>query len=89
MRFEWDPKEAEANRREHWVHLSEAAAVLDDENVVMLVDNASEESCAAVGMDGFGRVLVVEFTWRGDTIRITLARKATRSEERQYAKGQL
>jgi len=85
MRFEWDPKKAETNRRKHWVRFSEAVEVFDDDRVVLLVDETSEEKFLAIGMDGFGRVLVVEFTWRGDTIRITSARKATRSEERQYA----
>ncbi|NCC49877.1 MAG: BrnT family toxin [Spartobacteria bacterium] len=37
-----------------------------------------------IGMDAFGRILVVVYMWRGDNIRIISARKAERSEVRQY-----
>jgi uncharacterized protein len=37
-----------------------------------------------VGIDAFGRLLVVVYTWRGDAIRIIAARKATRTETRDY-----
>ena len=88
MDFEWDPAKAEANRRKHWVRFAEAIGVFDDEQAVMLLDeNADEERYLAIGMDGYARVLVVVYTWRGDTVRIISARKATRSEERQYAEG--
>ncbi|RJP39534.1 MAG: hypothetical protein C4548_11670 [Desulfobacteraceae bacterium] len=40
-----------------------------------------------VGMDGFGRILVVVYTWRGDNIRIISARKAVRGEVKQYESG--
>ena len=35
-------------------------------------------------MDGFARVLVVVYTWRGNEIRLISARKATRQERQQY-----
>lgn len=37
--------------------------------------------------DAFGRILVVIYTWRGDNIRIISARKAVRSEVKQYESG--
>ena len=37
-----------------------------------------------IGIDAFGRILVVVYTWRGDNIRIISARKAVRSEVKQY-----
>ena len=60
-------------------------AVFEDPNA-LTVDQIvrGEERCATVGMDAFGRILVVVYTWRGDLIRIISARKATRSEVRQY-----
>jgi hypothetical protein len=35
-------------------------------------------------MDALGRIIVVVYTWRGDNIRIISARKAVRSEVKQY-----
>ena len=37
-----------------------------------------------LGMDSLGRLLVVVYTWRGDEVRLISARKADRSERRQY-----
>jgi uncharacterized protein len=38
-------------------------------------------------MDAFGQMLVVVFTWREETIRLISARKATRTERKQYEAG--
>jgi len=37
-----------------------------------------------LGMDAFGRIIVVAYTWRDDDLRIISARRANRSETRQY-----
>jgi uncharacterized protein len=43
-----------------------------------------------MGIDAFGRLLVVVYTWRGgETIRLISARRATRYEQDQYARGEL
>ncbi len=47
-------------------------------------DFEAEDRFLTVGSDPRGRVLVVAYTWRGDTVRIISARKATRRERRQY-----
>ncbi|HJX27694.1 MAG TPA: BrnT family toxin [Thermoanaerobaculia bacterium] len=89
MRFEWDPKKAEENYRKHFIRFSEVEPVFDDEHAIEFLDESSEEErYLGIGMDGFGRVLVVVYTWRGENVRLISARRATRSEERQYAKGQ-
>nr|WP_281167815.1 BrnT family toxin [Desulfotignum balticum] len=44
----------------------------------------NEQRYITIGMDAFGRILVVVYTWRGDNIRIISARKAVRSEVKQY-----
>ena len=44
----------------------------------------SEERHVTLGVDAVGRILVVAYTWRGDTVRIISVRKASRSERRQY-----
>ncbi len=43
------------------------------------------ERFVTIGMDALGRVLVVIYTWRGEScIRLISARKATRKEQKQY-----
>lgn len=44
-----------------------------------------EERFIIMGMDVFGRILVVVYTWRREnTIRLISARKATKFERKQY-----
>ena len=43
-----------------------------------------EQRFATVGIDLFGRVLVVVYTHRGDNFRIISARKATKTERINY-----
>jgi len=67
------------------VSFADTFAVFEDPNALTLDQVAGgEERHVAIGMDAFGRVLVVVYTWRGDNIRIISAREATRSEVRQY-----
>ena len=40
-----------------------------------------------MGLDGEGRILVVVYTWRVETIRIISARPATEGEARQYTEN--
>jgi uncharacterized DUF497 family protein len=48
-------------------------------------DSAEDEQrFVTLGLDALGRVLVVVYTYRGDTLRIISARKATRNEVRTY-----
>ncbi len=86
MEFEWDPHKATANRDKHGIDFADAIAVLEDEAAVTVLDAFTEEErFITIGMDAFGRVLVVVYTWRSeDAIRIISARKATRNERRQY-----
>jgi hypothetical protein len=37
-----------------------------------------------MGLDALGRILVVVYTWRGESVRLIPARKATPREYRQY-----
>jgi len=84
--FEWDSEKAEANLRKHGVDFADAALALEDDRAITLPDvvSTSEERLVTLAMDPFGRVLVVVYTWRADTIRLISARKATRREVRQY-----
>jgi uncharacterized protein len=43
-----------------------------------------EQRHVTMGMDCFGRLLVVVYAWRGEAIRVISSRKANKSEVRQY-----
>jgi len=83
--FEWDRSKAKQNEAKHAVSFSDTFAVFEDPNALTLDQTVGgEERFVSIGMDGFGRLLVVVYTWRGENIRIISARKAMRSEVRQY-----
>ena len=86
MRVEWDPDKAKANRVKHGVSFPDAEAVLFDPHGITREDDSAdgEERFVTLGLDALGRVLVVVYTYRGDTLRIISARKATRNEVRTY-----
>lgn len=46
-----------------------------------------EERWVTPGLDASGRVLAVVYTWRGETIRVTSAKKATPRERSRYEEG--
>jgi uncharacterized DUF497 family protein len=83
--FEWDPNKNRLNQRKHGVAFADTFAVFEDPNALTMEDNEQGESRqVTVGMDCFGRILVVVYTWRGENIRIISARKATRFEVKHY-----
>ncbi len=86
--FEWDKAKAGENEKKHGVQFSDAFAVFEDPNALTMDQFIhGEERHVTMGMDAYGRILVVVYTWRGERIRIISARKATRSEIRQYESG--
>jgi hypothetical protein len=50
-------------------------------------DFDQEQRFVSVGSDAIGRILVVVYTLRGDTIRLVSARRATPRERKYYEKG--
>jgi hypothetical protein len=82
----WDPGKARLNARKHGVALADAVAVLEDETALTMRDPfpEDEERWITLGLDAFGRVLVVVYTWRGERLRLISARKATPRERRRY-----
>jgi hypothetical protein len=86
MRVEWDPDKAQANRVKHEVSFPDAEAALFDPHGVTREDDSAEgeQRFVTLGSDALSRVLVVVYTYRGDTLRIISARKATRNEVRTY-----
>ena len=89
MDVSWDPKKADANFRKHKIRFSDAEAVLFDPIALTIEDHdvKQEKRFVSVGSDSLGRILVVVYTYRGDTIRIISARRASSKERKYYEKG--
>ena len=85
MRYQWDRNKAVANLNKHGIDFADAVAVFSDElAITILEDRFTEERFITIGVDIFGRVLVVVYTLRDDEIRLISARKANRTERKQY-----
>jgi len=83
--FEWDKSKDKKNKSKHGISFSDTFAVFEDPNAVTIENfRKDEQRYVTIGMDAFGRILVVAYTWREDKIRIISARKAVRYEVRQY-----
>jgi uncharacterized DUF497 family protein len=86
--FEWDQEnKAGRNYRKHGVRLPEALPVFDDPNGITITDDESdpdEQRFVTLGMGALGRLLVVVYTWRGDSIRLISARPAEPHERQEY-----
>jgi len=85
MNCEWDKNKARSNLKKHGVDFTDAVIALEDEYAITIDDpNPYEQRYLTIGMDAYGNILVVSFTWREETIRIISARKATKKERKQY-----
>lgn len=90
MRFEWDPRKAEANLREHGVEFSEAATVLLDDLALTREDPDAqhEQRFVSLGISATGALLVVVFTHREPNIyRLISSWKANKPQRTLYEKG--
>ena len=87
MIFEYDPAKAQTNWQKHGVSFAEAELVFFDPLAIHDVDPDSmidEERFITVGIGNSGRLLVVVYTMRSDTVRLISARLATRQEAKAY-----
>jgi uncharacterized DUF497 family protein len=85
MAYQWNRDKAIANFRKHGIDFADAVSIFSDELAITIPDERfEEEHFITVGIDAFGRVLVVVYTLRGNEIRLISARKATRKERQQY-----
>jgi uncharacterized protein len=86
--FEWDQEgKAGLNFRKHGVRMPEAIPVFDDPSALTVIDDESdptEQRFVTLGMGALGRLLVVVYTWREDSIRIISARPADPREREEY-----
>ena len=89
LKFEWDPRKDQYNRRKHDVSFREASTAFYDDDAILFDDpnhSEEEERCLLIGMTVFGRLLIVSHCYRKNdsVIRVISARKATKTEENYY-----
>ena len=88
MVYQWSRDKAATNLRKHGVDFADAVSVFSDDLAITISDTRfDEERFVTLGLDAFGRALVVVYTLRGNEIRVISARKATRQERQQYEEG--
>lgn len=83
----WDARKAATNYRKHGISFGDAATSLDDPQALTIEDQRfAEQRFVTVGLDAFGRLLVVVYTYpaSADIVRLISARRATAVEKRQY-----
>ena len=84
----WDPEKAKTNFRKHRIRFSDADFVFYDPMALVIEEQLvdGEQRFVSVGTDSIGRILVVVYSYRNDSIRIISARKATPRERKVYEK---
>ena len=90
MRFEWDPKKAESNRKKHGITFQEASTVFGDPLAITFQDpdhSLKEERQITFGQSLQKRLIVISHTKRGDQTRIINARLMDRNERIIYEEG--
>jgi len=91
LRFGWDDRKALVNQKKHGVTFDEAQTVFFDDNAIEFDDpdhSEDESRFLLIGRSFRLRILVVCHCLReeGKTIRIISARRATRKEQKVYAR---
>ena len=89
LRFEWDEQKNGANTKKHGVSFKEAQSVFKDERAMQFFDpdhSDSEDRFILLGVSSALRVVLVCHCFRENdlVVRIISARKANRSEEKNY-----
>jgi len=86
MSYQWDPNKAATNLERHSIDFADAVGVFENERALTLKEENvdGEQRYVTMGIDFVGRVLVVVYRYRGDTIRLISARRAVRRERRTY-----
>ena len=86
--YEWDPDKARVNQLKLGISFADATFALEDVHGLTIEDDhPGEQRFITIGMDAFGRILVVVYTFQDLAIRIISARKATSGECKQYKEG--
>ena len=81
-----DPIKNKLNRQKHCIDLAEIEGVFYDDRAITVEDrDHDEERFVTLGMDGYGRLLVVAYHYRSeDEIRVISARLGKPHERRAY-----
>ena len=89
MRMTFDPAKSRINHQKHDIDLADVEGVFFDDMALTREDrDHPEERFVTLGMDGFGRLVVVVYTYRGeDEIRVISSRLAQPHEHRDYEEG--
>jgi uncharacterized DUF497 family protein len=89
LKFTWDENKALTNLQKHGVSFEEAKAVFNDHYARLISDpdsSQNEERFLLLGLSNQLRLLLVCHCYRetGNQLRIISARKANKSEQKQY-----
>ena len=89
MQFQWDENKNRSNQEKHGISFEEAGTVFDDIDALLIPDpdhSVEEDRFILLGFSSKANLLVVVHCYRSEDsfIRIISARKATRTEEKQY-----
>ena len=89
MESNFDPKKNAINLRKHGVSLAEGDGVLNDPLALTIEDDSAqgERRFVSIGMNTFGRLMVVVYTYEGENTRLISVRHAESKERRSYEKG--
>ena len=87
LQFEWDPKKAKANEAKHGVSFEEASTVFADPLARIFEDPEHSEKEwreIIIGHSVQKHLILVSFTEMDENVRLLSARKATRTERKDY-----
>lgn len=87
MKITWDSKKAATNPKNHdGVTFEEAQHVLLDPYALSREDSGSEDEqrFVTLGMGSKGRILMVVYTYREETMRLISAWKTNEPQRRRY-----
>ena len=92
MRFEWDEKKNRSNEQKHGISFEEAQTVFFDPMAKVTADpthSKIEDRLLLVGHSSRQNLLLVVHCFReaDESIRIISARKAAKSERKQFEEG--
>jgi uncharacterized DUF497 family protein len=89
IKFDWDKNKAKSNLVKHKVSFEEAQSVFDDDDARLIFDpdhSEDEDRFVLLGLSCSLKILVVVHCYKDkdNIIRLISARKATKSEEKNY-----
>ena len=88
MKFEWDEAKNLANIRKHHLDFADAEEIFDGPTLTVpdLREDYGEDRWIVVGVIHGTTVVAIVAERESETLRVISLRKATRNEQKQYAK---